>query len=384
MFFLFLGIGLSIILILSFSREVDPNDSFKSADLRFSGSEFLSRIGTAKIVGSSTAIQAISGNDQIVLSRPVNLQAEDFAYATYDIKGKVPSVFIYFLWRAEHEPEKVFRKRLYWGPRSVGTTRLRSSPHWRGQITEIGFDIYGNQRGEPLVISNLSLSSDKFINLFKSTRTDWLSFHGWSQHSINHLRAVQSKDTTSPIFFAALACVITLASAYFWSRFIFPIWPGIYLLVVFLFWLVNDALWQLQLSVQSDETALSYSDARMPSHIAIDPDPQLYAYAARLRENVLPSEASRIFIIHKETGHVFDRLRLQFHLLPHNIFNYGVFPPSNSSRTKDFVLMLGDVPNVRFQMTSGEVGELSYGETTLLVQVVDQSSIAKLYRIVDS
>ena len=379
--FVLFGGALSFVVIHYICQGTNVEAAKEINNVTFSGNEFLSRIGATEIAGEKHIIRSLSGDDQIVLSRPVNFKAEHFPYVRYEIHGKIPSVFIYLLWRTEQQPENIFRQELNWGPSSRGVTRLSSNKNWQGEITEIGFDLYGDLREEPVILSKLTLSGSNLSNSMTSTWSDWLSFHGWSQSSINNLSAAQSENTPSPILFAAFSCSVALLSAFFWSRFVFPLWPGVYLFVAALFWLLNDFLWQLQLSTQVNETNLTYADRSMSNVIAVGSDIQLYTYATRLTRSFLPSEPSTIFILHKDTGHVFDRLRLQFHLLPHNIFNHGAFLPSAGGRINDYVLILGDIPHVRFDVVSGKVGQLSDGGTTLSAEIIYDEPIATLYKI---
>ena len=80
----------------------------------------------------------------------------------------------------------------------------------------------------------------------------------------------------------------------------------------------------------------------------VDADKHIYEYSQRLEKESLPTSNSRIFVLHNSQGLNYDRLKTQYYLLPHNIYNYGSLPPSRGVRPGDYILALGDLPDLRF------------------------------------
>ena len=105
----------------------------------------------------------------------------------------------------------------------------------------------------------------------------------------------------------------------------------------------------------------------------------LYKYVERLKVEVLPADPSRIFILRKSVvrGHEYLRLRTQYHLLPHNVYNFGAKPKRKAVREGDFILALGENDELRY---SESEQRLYYGLNKFInVALVDQDSLATLY-----
>lgn len=144
-------------------------------------------------------------------------------------------------------------------------------------------------------------------------------------------------------------------------------------------WLALDMLWQRELNLQFDETRYLFDGKTMDERHLVDQDSEIYRYAKRLKEEVLPAAPSRVFILHDSAGHNYERLKTQYYLLPHNIYNYGQYPLVNAIRPSDFILMLGDIPGLSYQHA---LGQLAWGESsTLKVSPLDSDKKGQLFRV---
>ena len=76
-------------------------------------------------------------------------------------------------------------------------------------------------------------------------------------------------------------------------------------------------------------------------------DEHLLRHSQELKASVLPKTPQRIFIVHDSKGHQYRRLRLQYHLLPHNVYNYWRTPEARFVREGDYIILLERVPGVR-------------------------------------
>ena len=65
-----------------------------------------------------------------------------------------------------------------------------------------------------------------------------------------------------------------------------------------------------------------------------------------------------MFILHDSVGHNFDRLKMQYYLLPHNVYNYGSLPPGELVKEGDYVLVLGAIAGLEY---SSEESALKWG-----------------------
>ena len=117
-------------------------------------------------------------------------------------------------------------------------------------------------------------------------------------------------------------------------------------------WLTIDLLWQHELDTQQAETRYLFSEKTMNERHLVDEDSDIYRYANRLKMSVLPQTASRLFILHDSVEHNYERLKTQFYLLPHNIYNYGRFPEKRFLSQGDFILVLGTIPGLKYNESS--------------------------------
>jgi hypothetical protein len=75
----------------------------------------------------------------------------------------------------------------------------------------------------------------------------------------------------------------------------------------------------------------------------------------------------------------YTRLKAQFYLLPHNIFNYDRFPRKRSSRVGDYILVLGTVNGLEF---SPATSTLAWRGKSLPVKLVDSRPDGNLYKVI--
>mgnify|MGYP001825189588 FL=1 len=339
------------------------------------GSDLTVRIGTgARNSDNTLTLNGLAG-DRAILTRYLKLAARDYPYLHYRIAGRHPGETVYLIWKTTDDPNRINSQRLDWTGDNDATIRLEENPDWQGNVTEIGLDIYGELREQPLLISSLGLSSGGTGPLLATIWTQWTTLQGWTQKSINRQGRPGSTDPTRTEAAAAWAgiAVLLLLSARA-SRREHP--PIIFGVAVLLPWITLDLLWQRELTHQFAETRQLFSGKTMHERHLADQDSEIYSYALRLKTDVLPEQPARIFILHKVIEHNYERLKTQYYLLPHNIYNYGRTPPLDAIRPGDFVLVLGDIPGLRYQQA---LGQLQWGKAeTLPVTLVDEDKMGML------
>ena len=111
-------------------------------------------------------------------------------------------------------------------------------------------------------------------------------------------------------------------------------------------------------------------------------DSRLRQSAIDLKRDVLPPSPQRIFIVHDSEGHNITRLRLQYHLLPHNIYNFGKKPKPRFAREGDYIILLGAVPGVTYRPSEAAL-RIDDGNS-IPAQVVQRSSVASVFRVLPS
>ena len=75
----------------------------------------------------------------------------------------------------------------------------------------------------------------------------------------------------------------------------------------------------------------------------------------------------------------FERLRLQYHLLPHNVYNFGQYPPAGAAVAGDFILVLGAIPGLSFDEREQVLRWPD--ERPLPAVALDRSRSGVLYRV---
>jgi hypothetical protein len=340
-------------------------------------------MGTTQMKGDALEITALKPYKEsqraIVVSR-TTFSAGSYPFLKYQIKGQHPGVKIYLIWRTAANPRVMSSAQLYWNPDKPSTINLGENINWEGSIVEVGIDVIGELRDQPLTLSQLALMPHSWQTVMASIWSQWTAFRGWTGRSINHLLGTPGVATLSP----------TLAmAAWAGAALIFLFGLGAlrrdhrlssYGAVILIPWVALDLLWQSELTAQLEETEYLFGGKTMQEKHLVDVDRHIYAYATRLKDEVLPSSAARIFILHDSEGPNFDRLKTQYYLLPHNIYNYGRTPPTRAVRPGDYVLVLGEVPGLAFQSDQGRL--VWADQKGLTVTLADSDPGGKLYKVV--
>ena len=346
------------------------------------GDDLQVRLGTGKATDDGAML--LTGmhkaeDERAILTRRTSFAASDYSFIEYTLRGRNPKEAVYLLWRTAENPEKVSNVPLPWRGNDTGMAFLGLLPEWSGQITEIGLDIYGDLRGQPLAISNLTLLPRARTALLQTIWFEWTAFRGWTQKSANFLRGSPEHGVLAP----------TLAMAV-WSGLALFILAGIsrrfrrshdvvaYASAVLIPWIVLDLLWQADLSRQLDETRYLFAGKTQHEKHLADLDPELYEYAEYLKNEVLPEPGPRIFLLHDSDQMTYTRLKAQFYLLPHNIFNYDRFPRKKATRAGDYILVLGSVNGLEF---SPAASTLAWRDKSLPVTLVDSRPDGNLYKV---
>ena len=250
-----------------------------------------------------------------------------------------------------------------------------------GTITDIAFFYNGNLSDRPLKIPEITLASHSWHALVASVWSDWKSFRGWSGLSINYLYGTYIQTGVRDSF--THGCYGNLGGAgvdFFVS--IDRSRPRenliSYSAAILIPWITLDQIWQGELSSQLQETKQLFSGKTTHEKHLVDVDQDIYRYTRRLKEDVLPSSPARIFILHDSWVHNLERLKTQYYLLPHNIYNFNQWQPSQHLRSGDYILALGAVPGLT---VNARDNQLSWQGTSFGVTVIDLDKRGTLYRI---
>jgi hypothetical protein len=219
--------------------------------------------------------------------------------------------------------------------------------------------------------------------LLRTIWSEWTDFEVWKLSSINHLRGTAENSIMSPTLAMALWAGLALLILCVLFQIRRNHSPVSYVLVVAIPWVILDLLWQNRLTTQLEETKNLFQGKTYHEKQLVDLDGNLYRYAQYLKAEVLPLVGARIFLLRDNKGqrHDYERLRLQYHLLPHNIYNYGAVPSRKHSRPGDYILVLQEIPQLEY-LEQEKLLRWATGET-LPVELINQHYLGSLYRVTD-
>jgi hypothetical protein len=146
-------------------------------------------------------------------------------------------------------------------------------------------------------------------------------------------------------------------------------------------WIAVDMLWQAGLDKQLDQTREAFAGKNAQEKHLADLDAPIYRYAMRLKEDLLPQEPARIFIVQNSAEHHYLRLKAQYYLLPHNAYNFGDGPPGRFFRAGDYVLVLTNVGDPTYRARSGKL--LWRSGKWVPAELLDRDPLGELYRVSD-
>jgi len=87
-----------------------------------------------------------------------------------------------------------------------------------------------------------------------------------------------------------------------------------------------------------------------------------------------------ILLLHNSKGHNLARLKLQYYLLPHNIYNFNYLPPAEDSGRVDFVILLGNSPPETIEAR----GRRLYRDgNSIGVELVNTDDMGYVFRVTD-
>ena len=226
---------------------------------------------------------------------------------------------------------------------------LEHQPGWSGSVEEIGLLFQGNAE-QAVTLYRVDLVPRSVISRLQVDLAAMGVPETWSQRTINFLANPATTSGFSPTAIAAIVVGFTalFAAILLISPKTRPAASVILAASFVICWILLDIRWQGVLHRNVAQAEKIYAGKDWDARQAAGPDGQLYRYAEELKGSVLPDAPQRIFLVHNSSGHNYARLRLQYHLLPHNIYNFDATLETEFVRPGDYVIFLEKVPGVRF------------------------------------
>ena len=356
----------------------------ESRDLYVPGREFRAAVGQARAEGEQLVVsgfEGVSPRRQAVLSLRRQLDSEAYRFLTIDMSQLPSGMAATVFWRksGQAQGDALYSQPVPANVAGATTLDMTRNPAWMGPLAEIGLLLAGDPESRELHFSGISLAGGGVGPALGSLLTQWTGFRRFDQTTINRVSATFTAGALSPIpvaaVWAGLALLLVLVAGWLGKAA-----PRItYLLVVLIVWVTLDLLWQRQLTAQLQLSQQLFQGRSVAERHGRDFDSALYDYAQQLKSSGLPATPARLFMLHNSRGHNFQRLKLQYYLLPHNIYNLGTLPPEGAVREGDYILALVPVPGLEFH---GGRSLLRWDEGAPVSATLEHSHpMGKLFRV---
>lgn len=327
---------------------------------------------------------AAGSRGRMLMRSSVSLKAENYPQLALALDSVAPDATVYVFWRTADEPEAVAFAELAAAGSGTNWYTLSAEDGWTGSIAEVAVATRGRPARAAPELSRLSFHPATRSTLVERAWSEWTRFEPWRMSSVNRYPGARGEVLVRPAgaftLWVALAVAILLVGARL-LRLPRRALAYALLLAVLIPWVGLDRLWQTQLDHQLQATRDRFGGLTQASKHDQEMDADLQRYASRLRERISGDADPRLFILHDSRGHNFWRLRLQFHLLPMNIHNFGHrLLPAGEMRAGDYVLELERIEGLRFD---AECGVLADAERQWPAVLVDRHPFGRLYRLED-
>jgi hypothetical protein len=307
------------------------------------GSSFSAMSG-GSIDGDLLAVANADAEQGALLIRGMDIaDAAQWPLLRYRFEDLAPTLEITFLYRRADSPRDV-RAVLLPRPRgATGSVDLSRDPEWRGHIVEIGFAVYPvaqsvpPQRAfQPFGLRQAEFWSPSSAGRLAAVATEWSARRNWSLMSISALGPDNGAPReSSPVLLLALGLGYTLL---LWQQF----GPRaqtvrVVLAALVIAWLLLDLRWLRSLWDRHATTRAVYAGLPWRERQALQPDPDLLAAAATVRDSLRGAGAdpdrARI-LVDAKTDYL--RARLIYHLAPAatapvNLIGYPAYGSKNEN-----------------------------------------------------
>lgn len=375
-----LAISAALLLLVFYLLRVDPTNTNKEQQ-SFEAKQLTAAPGTLLTLNEGIELQAATGSQGLSVTAETVFSASDFPLFSYQFSGTAEGTQTFLLWRTAGN-QAVFSLPLTWNDDISTTVDLSGNKDWQNTITGIGLYIAGVSSGQRIAIHDLRFQRTSLSSTLASNWSYWTRFRSWDNTSINRLMdnsiAADASPDISPTLAAGIWALLALPVLILLQALTRQITLASYAAVFLIPWIGVDLLWQANLLQQNVRTNSEFAGKNMREKHSVDIDGPIFIYSQRLLHNALPETPARIFITHSARGHNFLRLKLQYYLLPHNVFNYGQEPPLDSVRPGDYLISLGTTGHLHFDGNS----TVSWGEgKSLTVVMLDQDPLGITYRV---
>jgi len=159
-----------------------PDQAGKTLQYPAAGLNFV--FGSGHPAGERMLVDEFADGYALLTSGPVSIQADVQRVLVYTwLPPKMPQEAAFF-WRRSDDTQNVLRTEITVA--GTGLIDLSGESDWRGEITELGFLIAGDN-GAAVEVGDALLEPDSLNIRLRLMWNAWASFEKWTQKSINFL-----------------------------------------------------------------------------------------------------------------------------------------------------------------------------------------------------
>ena len=260
--------------------------------------------------------------------------AEQYRYVRVHLSGHAPADKVYLLWETARAPGRALGAAVPWTGGGPAVVRMSTKAQWSGAVARLGVGVSGPTR-DTIRIERLVLEEASAWNLALSVWQEWTGFEGQRGHSMNFVAGGAPEVTALVRPVPALAALLGLSLLLYFVRVRRRPGPADLAACTAIFvavWLIADVRWSVDLLRQNLLTVDRYGGKTLEQKRLAAEDPTLYEFAREIFER-LPAEPQPLYVLveHPDGADRYLRLRLAFHLLPHNVHAYGPYPPAEDT-----------------------------------------------------
>jgi hypothetical protein len=303
------------------------------------------------------------------------------------LAGSQPNQKVFLFWRSASAPDIQNYMELTHDTSGESWHTLANVANWQGQVIELAIGVFGPPGRENLRLMELVFHPTGPGTLWRRLIWEWLRETPWNFASTNAHVAARTDAPVSPTLAASLWSGIGVGLAALGLLVVrkrsgrareAAVTVG--LLAILVPWVGLDYLWQRQLDTRLADIAYRYGGLTQAEKHRREGDAWLQAFADSVRAALEPLRGKRLFLVRdSDKYHDFQRLRLQFHLLPINVFSSGSGAfPAEKTRPGDHILLLGETPGMRFNAARSR---LESAGQSVPVTLVMEDPLGRLFRV---
>ena len=332
--------------------------------------------------GDAMVITRMQQGEAVFRANP-RFAAAKYPQLRLHLDGVHPGLRLFLFWRVAEAPAQQRVLQLEQHSDGVRWYSLGQSELWQGTVIEIAVGAFGEPGPAPLRLQEAAFHGATRGALLARLLTEWTSDQPWRLSAMNLQSGIPPEGLAHPNAVAALgaACgLLVLAWAALLLRLPRRALVAGVLLLLFLPWLLLDLLWQGQLNARLAFSREQFGGLDQQAKHQREMDAALFNYARELSALLPADPGRRLFLLHGSEGHNFQRLRLQYHLLPLNVYNFGsALLPPGEMRPGDYLLQFGPLERLRYDAPSGVLED---DRQRWQAHLLDQRELGRLFRLV--